>query len=93
MPDPEQTAGNAERLADDVAKTWARSRDVMAQVIRAAEMCAETEDKVAETLDHLAQTQPHRAASLRARSAAAREHAAHERQWVEDHAPAARHKD
>lgn len=85
MPDGEETAERAEQLASEAAMAWTRSRDVMAQVIRAAKMCAETEDMVAETLDHLAQTQPHRAARLRARSASARNYAAHERQWAEDH--------
>jgi hypothetical protein len=93
MPDGEETAERAEQLANDAATAWTRSRDVMAQVVRAAKMCAETEDMVAETLDHLTQTQPYRAARLRARSASARDYAAHERQWAKDHEPAAEQPD
>jgi len=89
MPDGEDAAEQTERLADGATRTRAQSSAVMARLVRAAKMCAETEDQVAATLEHVAETQPHRAAGLRAKSAAARANAAQERRWVEGHEPAA----
>ena len=93
MPEGKGARREAERLAEDAAKTQAWSRDLMAELVQAARMCAVTEDKVAETLDHLAETQPREAARLRAKSAFAREQAARERQWAKDHEPADRQHD
>jgi hypothetical protein len=85
VPDDNDARREADRLAEDVAKTRARAKEVLAETVQAARMCAATEDQVAQTLDHLAQTQPHHAARLRAKSAFARDQAAYERQWAEDH--------
>jgi hypothetical protein len=85
MTGDEENRHRAESLTADLARAQERSRHVMAEVVRAARMCAVTEERVAETLDHLADTQPHRADGLRRKSAFARDQAAREREWAEEH--------